>query len=180
MGTSLKGMNLLSEGANSFLYEQFLILLKITFITLSDLPWMLLFLLRTCVTYVMGAPPMINTITPESKWVWSGNTAITHCRPTHGTVRKSQRTLTAKIHQEDKTSKATSSFFLVKMIAKLERTLSNALQKQNVPNECNFALILWQLNRFWSQLKLFNRFKSHATEKKTCKKRKKVKKSWTG
>ena len=165
MGTYLKGMNLLPEGANSFLYEQFLILLKITFITLSDLPWMLLFLLRTCVTYVMGATPMINTITQESQWVWSGNTAITHCRPTHGTVRKSQRTLTAKIHKEDKTSKASSSFFLVKMIAKLERTLSNAIQK-NMPDECNSALNLWQLNRFWSQLKLFNRFKSHTTEKK--------------
>ena len=25
----------------------------------------------------------------KSKWVWSGNTTITHCRPTHGTVRKS-------------------------------------------------------------------------------------------
>ena len=38
MGTSLKGKNLLPEGANSFLYEQLLIVLKITFITLSDLP----------------------------------------------------------------------------------------------------------------------------------------------
>ena len=38
--TSLKGKNLLPEGANSFLYEQFLIVWKITFITLhvSDLP----------------------------------------------------------------------------------------------------------------------------------------------
>ena len=59
MGTSLKGKNLLPEGANSFLYEQFLIVSwKITFITLSDLPLMLLFLLRTCVTSVMGAMPM--------------------------------------------------------------------------------------------------------------------------
>ena len=38
IGTSLKGKNLLPEGANSFLYEQFLIVWKITFITLSDLP----------------------------------------------------------------------------------------------------------------------------------------------
>ena len=36
MGTSLKGKNLLPEGANSFLYEQALIIWKITFITLSD------------------------------------------------------------------------------------------------------------------------------------------------
>ena len=33
MGTSLKGENLLPEGANSFLYEQFLIERKITFTT---------------------------------------------------------------------------------------------------------------------------------------------------
>ena len=57
-GTSLKGKNLLPEGVNSFLYEQFLIVWKITFITLSDLPRMLLFLLHTCVTCVMGATPM--------------------------------------------------------------------------------------------------------------------------
>ena len=38
MGTSLKGKNLLPEGANSFLYEQFYRVWKITFITLSDLP----------------------------------------------------------------------------------------------------------------------------------------------
>ena len=36
MGTSLKGKNLLPERANSFLYEQFLIVWKINFITLSD------------------------------------------------------------------------------------------------------------------------------------------------
>ena len=35
---ALKGKNLLPEGANSFLYEKFLIVWKITFITLSDLP----------------------------------------------------------------------------------------------------------------------------------------------
>ena len=57
-GTSLKGKNLLPEGANSFLYDQYLIVWKITFITLSDLPWMLLFLLRRCATCVMGATPM--------------------------------------------------------------------------------------------------------------------------
>ena len=37
MGTSLTGKNLLLEGVNSFLYEQFLIVWKITFITLNDL-----------------------------------------------------------------------------------------------------------------------------------------------
>ena len=44
----------------SFLYEQFLIERKIIFITLSDLPWMLLFLLRTYVTCVMGATLMLH------------------------------------------------------------------------------------------------------------------------
>ena len=33
-------------------------------------------------------------LAPKNKWVWSGNTTITHCRPTHGTVRKRHRTLT--------------------------------------------------------------------------------------
>ena len=46
-------------GANSFLSEQLIIVWKITFITLSDLPWMLLFLIRTCVTRVMGSTPML-------------------------------------------------------------------------------------------------------------------------
>ena len=36
--TSLKGMNLLPEGANSFLKEQFLMVWKITFTTVGDLP----------------------------------------------------------------------------------------------------------------------------------------------
>ena len=34
----------------------------------------------------------------KGKWVWSGNTLITHCRPTQGTVRKSYRTFTVAIH----------------------------------------------------------------------------------
>ena len=50
IGTSLKGKNLLPEGANSFLLEQFPMAWKITFTTLGDLPWMLLFLLRMCVS----------------------------------------------------------------------------------------------------------------------------------
>ena len=66
MGTSLKGKNLLPEGANSFLYEQFLIVGKITFITLSDLPWILLFFLRMRVARVMGATPMMW----PANWYW--------------------------------------------------------------------------------------------------------------
>ena len=38
MGTSFKGNNLLPEGANSFIYERFLIVWKITFTTFGDLP----------------------------------------------------------------------------------------------------------------------------------------------
>ena len=30
---------------------------------------------------------------PKSKWVWSGNTTVTCSRPTHGTMRKSHRTV---------------------------------------------------------------------------------------
>ena len=55
-GTALREKNLQRE--RILLYEQFLIVWKTTFITLSYLPWMLLFLLRTCVTCVMGATPM--------------------------------------------------------------------------------------------------------------------------
>ena len=61
MGTSLKGKNLLPEGANSFLYEQFLIVWKITYITLSAFLecYYIVFLLCTCVNCVMGAMPML-------------------------------------------------------------------------------------------------------------------------
>ena len=38
VGTSIKEKSLLPEGANCFLYEQFLIVWKITSIILSDLP----------------------------------------------------------------------------------------------------------------------------------------------
>ena len=47
------------ERKEYFLYEQFLIEWKIIFIALSDLPWMLLLLLRTYVTCVMGATLML-------------------------------------------------------------------------------------------------------------------------
>ena len=66
----------------------------------------------------------------NSKWIWLGNTTITHCRPTHVTVRKSHRTLTETRHHEDNQSKAISSFFLVNIIAKLERTQSDAYQNK--------------------------------------------------
>ena len=48
MGTSLKGKNVLPEEVNFFLKEQLLMVWKITFTTLGDLPGMLLFLLCTC------------------------------------------------------------------------------------------------------------------------------------
>ena len=62
--------------------------------------------------------------------IWCArNTTITHCGPTH-------RTLTATRHEEDNYSKATISLFLVKMIAKLERTLRYAcITKQGLNTE---------------------------------------------
>ena len=39
---------------------------------------------------------------------------MTHCRPAHSTMRKNQRTITVKRHQEDKQSKATRSLFPIK------------------------------------------------------------------
>ena len=50
MGSSLKRKNLLQDGAYSFLYG-----MKVTFITFSDLPWMLLILLRTRRAFATGA-----------------------------------------------------------------------------------------------------------------------------
>ena len=51
---------------------------------------------------------------------------IINYRQTCGTTRKRHTTITR--HIEDKISKATSSLFPIKMIAKLEWTLSNAQQ----------------------------------------------------
>ena len=62
----------------------------------------------------------------KREWVWSGNTTITNCGQTHGAARKSHTTITR--HQEDKLSKSTSSLIPIKMIAKLEGTLSNVQQ----------------------------------------------------
>ena len=56
-------------------------------------------------------------------------TTITHCKPTHGTVRKGHGTITITRHQKDRQSKASNSLFPIKMIAKLEKTQSNAQQK---------------------------------------------------
>ena len=66
----------------------------------------------------------------SSKREWSGNTTITNCRPIHGTVRMSHRTFTVTKHPKDNKIKANSSLFIVKMIAKLERTYSNANQNK--------------------------------------------------
>ena len=46
------------------------------------------------------------------------STIITHCRLTHGTVREEPQ----NNNKKDKQSKATSSLFPIKMIAKLELT----------------------------------------------------------
>ena len=52
-------------------------------------------------------------------------------RPTNGTVKKSHGTFTVTRHSKENESKATSSLFLAKMIAKLKRTLSNAHQNKD-------------------------------------------------
>ena len=54
MGTSLKGKNLLPEGANSFLYEQFLLVWEIIFTTLGDLPCMCSIFITHVRNCVMG------------------------------------------------------------------------------------------------------------------------------
>ena len=61
-------------------------------------------------------------ILAKSRWVWSGYTIITNCRPTNSTVKKGHRTFTATRHLQDNKNKATSSLLLLRMIAKLKRT----------------------------------------------------------
>ena len=61
----------------------------------------------------------------KRKWVWLENVTIhTADQPT----KKSHKTFTATRHLKDNKRKAISSHFLVKMIAKLERTQSNEYQ----------------------------------------------------
>ena len=75
-------------------------------------------------TYLKDLSVVLNILGRHFKKIVSeyeqGNTTITNCRPTHGTTRKSHTIIT--IHQEDKLSKATSSLFPIKMIAKIEWT----------------------------------------------------------
>ena len=78
--------------------------------------------------HLLGPTRNDGSFLPKSKRVWSGNTTISHCRPAHSTVRKSHRSLAVTRHKEDNESKATSSLFHVKMIAKLEMTQSNSYQ----------------------------------------------------
>ena len=61
-------------------------------------------------------------VSEKSKWLCLGNGTITYYRPTHGILRKSQRTITAKWHLEHNISKATCSLFPSEMITNLERT----------------------------------------------------------
>ena len=56
----------------------------------------------------------------HEKWVWSGNTAISLCRPTYSTVRNGHITFTVTRHSKDNKRKATFSLFLVKTIEKLK------------------------------------------------------------
>ena len=70
----------------------------------------------------------------KSKWVSPGLTTTTRHRPTHGTVRKRQRTITDTWHPEDNKSQATSSLFhsgIIAKLAKQERAQSNAYQNKD-------------------------------------------------
>ena len=55
-------------------------------------------------------------------------------KQTHGTARKNHTTITR--HQEDKLSKATSSLFPIKMMAKVKWTYSNAQQNNHRLPQC--------------------------------------------
>ena len=49
--------------------------------------------LSDCADAQTGLDSISCSHTTKSKRVWSESAAITHCRPTHSTVRKSHRTL---------------------------------------------------------------------------------------
>ena len=88
------------------------------------------------------------------KWVWSGNTTSTHCRPTHSSVRESHRTLTDTRQQKDKQNRAFNSLFSINMNAKLKRTQCFAQQnmerKQN-PNNGSNNKWLFRFQQKWTK-----------------------------
>ena len=53
-----------------------------------------------------------------------------HCRPTHGTIRKSNKTITITGYQKDNKSKPSNSLFPIKMTSKQERTQNIAVQSK--------------------------------------------------
>ena len=71
----------------------------------------------------------------------SENTTMTHCRPSHSTMRKSHISITVTRHQDDKQSKTNNSLFPIKMITKLERAQCTGQQHmeqtQNTKNGSN-------------------------------------------
>ena len=70
----------------------------------------------------------------KSKWVWSGNTKITHRRPTHAPWgRVTEHLQSQNIRKTTKAKQLALSLLLVKMVAKLERTQRNA-QTRNQHN----------------------------------------------
>ena len=78
----------------------------------------------------------MNVITMESwsKWVWSGNTTITNCRPTHGTLR-------TIIKASNRLSFPCQDDF------KLERTQSNAYQNKDQTQNNNNKKKQWKVHK---------------------------------
>ena len=66
-------------------------------------------------------PPQIFYFVFTSTRIANQTDSRVDCRPTHGTARESFRTFTVTRHPNDSKSKATSSLFLVNMIAQLKR-----------------------------------------------------------
>ena len=85
----------------------------------------------------------------KSKWVWPGNVMFTHYRPAHSTMRKSQRTITAKWPSEHHTSKATSSLSLPQ-----REDCKTILSETSIPPLDIFSYILIYMIHTWLQFTL--------------------------
>ena len=105
---------------------------------------------------------MLNLITNQhkvqkSKWVRSGNTTITHRRPTHGTVRKIHRTITITRNQEEKVKQPVLTLFPIKMIAKLEKAQSKlAPEIRLLISQCPAGSTIDLVRQFAFDIRMFS------------------------
>ena len=82
-----------------------------------------------------------------SKWVWPGNATISHCRPTHGTVRKRHRIQIPTPQQKTTLkSKAAGSLFF----DEVKGTVKDEDQTQNSQNQWEKLVVFGLLGELYS------------------------------